>query len=253
MTKLFKILSSDYNKLQKIIILFVIVVCLVKEVIYLLFFHKNLLLSSLDLLITLTISIILIKIGFSLIKQKEKQLKYQIDQLTDSYQYIGKINRKIDSLLELDISSLDHSKKNISIEDSAKKIFSQLINSVSAKAGLLVLYSPLNLKIYQQQNNNGYKKILEKLASARLPNFCHSQNQQELAKFTELNFEDSILKKYILVSKPVYMHDKDIGIITLVFDNNFDLEERDLNIVRVFSFYLALNVTFQPDFNLKKI
>ena len=253
MTRFLTILPKDYDKLKKLIIFIVLIISLLKELIYLIFFHKNLLISALDFLVTMSIAIILIRICFYLIKQKETQLKYQIDQLTDSYQYIGKINRKIDSLLELDISSLDHSKKNISLEDSVKKTFSQLVNSVNAKAGLLILYNPLNLKIYQQVNNNGYKKILDKLVAAKLPDFYLSLNQNEIAKFKELGFDDNVLKKYILVSKPVYMHDKDIGIMAILFDSNTEIEERDLNIIRVFSFYLALNVTFQPDFNLNKV
>jgi hypothetical protein len=45
------------------------------------------------------------------------------------------------------------------------------------------------------------------------------------------------------------MHRQDIGIMLLLFKKNQTIEDRDMNIIRVFSFYLALNATFKPDFS----
>ena len=80
--------------------------------------------------------------------------------------------------------------------------------------------------------------------------FCYSKNREAKEYFKNLDTNGHMLKKYDLITKPVYMHDKDIGIMLLLFDKKHFVEERDLNIIRVFSFYLALNYTFKPDLSI---
>lgn len=248
-----KFTSKEYRKLQWTI--FIGVLCLI--IIYNLIAHfllaKQLIHIYLDLLITLLLSVIVIYFAFQIIEKKEKQLKDQVDQLTDSYQYIGKINRKIDSLLEIDISSLDQS-QNVSLEDSTAKIFSRLINITNAKAGLLSFTYGTNFRIFESVlNDEKIKDNLKKIAKQHYSNLYCSFNEGQQKYFTDLDLNDAFLKKYQLISKPIYMHDKDIGVMVLLFDKKEEIEDRDLNIIRVFSFYLALNATFKPDFKIQKV
>jgi len=251
---LFKIINNDYRKLKYCIIIIVIIFSLAAELINHLFLEKPFYSSLFDFCVTVSVTFFLIFLVFSIIDKKEKQLKIQIDQLTDSYQYIGKINRKIDSLLELDLANLDHSKKDHSLDESTRKIFTQLLVSLNAVSGLLLIDYPLNLHIYQHYNTpHNFKLILERAAKNKPSTFYNSQNEADRQYFLQQGFEPEFFNKFILVYKPVYMHDKDIGAITLLFNKNSDLEERDLNIIRVYSFYLALNLTFKPDFMVKKV
>ncbi|MFC1598617.1 hypothetical protein ACFL2U_01220 [Patescibacteria group bacterium] len=187
---------------------------------------------------------------FYIITKKETQLKEQVDQLTDAYQYIGQINRKIDALLELDISTLDRSNQT-SLIKSFEIIFNQLNNIVQAQTGFLYLKPPFNFKIQvNKKDNKEFKAIFNKLLNLESVDFKYSKHSESTEFFKSLNISDEYFKKYDFVSKPVYMHNQDIGVILLIFNSNQPLEERDFNMIRVFSFYLALNATFKPDFSI---
>jgi hypothetical protein len=187
---------------------------------------------------------------FYIINIKQKQLNDQLDQLTEAYQYIGQVNRKIDALLELDISSLYHSKSN-TLHESSAKIFKQLINILPAKAGFFHLKPPQQFKIYHgEQINPEIKKTFDYLHNQGITDFRYSHGPENETYFKELGVDENLLKKYIFLIKPIYMHDQDIGHIILVFPKNRTIEDRDINIIRIYSFYLALNYTFKPDLSL---
>ncbi|MFA5188132.1 MAG: hypothetical protein WC460_02080 [Patescibacteria group bacterium] len=228
-----------------IVIFFIIII----DIFTVFYFHKSISNAIFDVLASLILTSFLMALVFYIIDKKEKQQTAQIEQLTEAYQYIGQINRKIDALLELDIASLDQSAHR-PIHETASGIFKQLITLLGAKAGFLHLNPPLEFKIYiDQQKNSEVKNALEILARTGAKEFRHSQGAANELFFKELGLTENLLKKYDFVIKPVYMHKRDIGIMLLLFKKNQPLEDRDLNIIRVFSFYLALNATFKPDFS----
>jgi hypothetical protein len=248
-----KFIEKEYKKLRWTILISVILVIIIYNLIAHFLLGKAYSYIYLDLLITFLLSVIIIYFAFIIIEKKENQLKEQVDQLTDSYQYIGQINRKIDSLLDVDIASLDQS-KNVSLQNSTTKIFSSLINILNAKAGLLSFNYKTNFKIFESDlDDELIKTNLEKIAKQNYNKLYCSFNKDQQKYFTDLNIADDFFKKFKIISKPIYMHDKDIAVMILLFDKEQEIEDRDLNIIRVFSFYLALNATFKPDFTVQKV
>jgi len=248
--KLFvELLPKKYIRLQITIIVIVIFLILIINIFSIIFFKKSINNAIFDMLISLVVALFFMTYIFKLILKKEEQQEVQINQLTEAYQYIGQINRKIDALLELDIASLDHSTKR-PIHETASGIFRQLVSLVSAKAGFLYLEPPFEFKMHiENQKNFGIKNALEILAKSKTREFRHSQGKENEDFFNKLGMTNELLKKFDFLIKPVYMHQQDIGTIILLFNKNQSIEDRDLNIIRVFSFYLALNATFKPDFS----
>lgn len=249
MTLIDRLLTKKYAWLKITIIAIVIFLILIVNGIDMFYFNKPIASIIFDIISSFILTFLLLCYIFYIIKKKEKQFESQIEQLTDAYQYIGQINRKIDALLELDIASLDQSAHR-PIHETASGIFKQLISLLGAKAGFLHLNPPLDFKMYvDHQKNFEIKNALEILARSGTKEFKHSQGAENEMFFKELGLSDELLKQYDFIIKPVYMHRQDIGIILLLFKKNQTLEDRDLNIIRVFSFYLALNATFKPDFS----
>jgi hypothetical protein len=247
-----RLLTKNYALLKITLIIVVIFLISIVNIIDIFYFKKPLVSTIFDVIISLILSCLLLCLTFYLIKKKEKQLESQIEQLCEAYQYIGQINRKMDALLELDIASLDNSAKRPAHE-TASAIFKQLVNLLGAKAGFLYFNPPLEFKIYtDNQKSNEIKNVLEILARSGTKEFRHSQGIENENFFKELGVTNDLLKKFDFVIKPVYMHQQDIGIMLLLFKKQYPLEDRDLNIIRVFSFYLALNATFKPDFSIYK-
>jgi hypothetical protein len=242
-----KFLTKNYTLLKFSIIVFVMLIIVADETFNFYYFHKAIANSFADGLLSLILTILLVNISFYIINIKQRQLNDQLDQLTEAYQYIGQINRKIDAMLELDISSLDHSKKN-SLHESSSIIFRQLMDLLQAKAGLFYLKPPLHFKIYHGDNlHPDIKKTFDLLAETGVKEFKYSHGSDNELFFKDLGVNENILKRYIFLIKPVYMHDTDVGHLILAFPKNQVPEERDLNIIRIYSFYLALNYTFKPD------
>ena len=249
MTFIDRLLTKKYTWLKITILGIVIFLIIITNIFTIAYFKKSVFNAIFDVSASIILTCIFIAFTFYLINKKEKQLEAQIEQLTEAYQYIGQINRKIDALLELDIASLDQSAHR-PIHETASGIFKQLISLLGAKAGFLHLNPPLEFKIYvDHQKNLEIKNALEILARSGAKEFKHSQGAENELFFKELGLTDDLLKKFDFVIKPVYMHRQDIGIMLLLFKKNQALEDRDLNIIRVFSFYLALNATFKPDFS----
>jgi hypothetical protein len=233
--------------LRFIILVLVVVALLISQIIAFYYLQKPIHTIFLDSISGIITAICIVEISLYLIEKKEKQLRDQIEQLTDAYQYIGQINRKIDALLEVDISTLDHS-KHLPPNESSSAIFKQLINLLQAKAGYLYLKPPIKFKIFHgSEMENGIKKIFENLRDIGIKEFKHSQGKANEQFFIDLGVNEVILKKYTILVKPVYMHEKEMGTLILLFKKGQTLEDRDLNIVRIYSFYLALNYTFKPD------
>ncbi len=244
-----RLLSKNYTLLKITLIIAVIFLILIINIIDICFFKKSLASIIFDVICSVILTCLLLCLTFYIIKIKERQYESQIQLLCEAYQYIGQINRKIDALLELDIASLDHSDKR-PVHETASKIFKQLINLLQAQSGLLYLNPPLEFKIFVNGHKDGeIKNALEILARSNIKDFRHSQGQENENFFKELGLTTDLLKKYDFVLKPVYMHSQDIGVMLLLFKKNHPLEDRDMNIIRVFSFYLALNATFKPDFS----
>ncbi|MCX6744607.1 MAG: hypothetical protein NTX82_03725 [Candidatus Parcubacteria bacterium] len=245
-----KFFTKNYQFLKIFIIGLVMLVIITDESFNHYYFHKNPINSIADAILSITITIASVSFAFYIINIKQRQLNDQLTQLTEAYQYIGQINRKIDALLELDISTLDHSKKN-SLHESSTAIFKQLVNLLQAKAGLFYLKPPLQFKIYHGDHlNNDIKRSFELLINNGIKEFKFSQGSDNDQYFKDLGINENLLKKYTILIKPVYMHEKDVGHLILLFAKNQILEDRDLNIIRIYSFYLALNYTFKPDMAL---
>lgn len=249
MTFFDRLLTKNYIILKITLIFIVIFLIIIINAFDLFYLKKPPISVFFDVASSFILTCLLLCLTFFLIKKKEKQLESQIQQLCEAYQYIGQINRKIDALLELDIASLDQSSHR-PIHETASGILKQLITLLGAKAGFLYFNPPFEFKIYtDNQKNYEVKNALEILARSGTKEFRHSQGTENELFFKELGLTDDLLKKYDFVIKPVYMHQQDIGIMLLLFKKNQTLEDRDLNIIRVFSFYLALNATFKPDFS----
>ncbi len=245
-----KLLFKNQRNLKITIAIIVVFFIFIYNLIGYFYFQHTINEIILDFSITIIISTGLIALIFYSFNQQKKQLNEQIEQLAEAYQYIGKINRKIDALLELDIASLDRSKK-YSLNEASSKIFKQLLNLINARTGYLYLKSPIEFKIFHGLNkNNQLKKFCDLIAQNKKIDFHYSKNREAREYFKNLNINENLLKKYDLITKPVYMHDKDIGVMLFFFDKKHFVEERDLNIIRVFSFYLALNYTFKPDLSI---
>jgi len=245
-----KFSTKNYLSLKILLVFFILGIIIIVESFNYYFFTKNIINILFDIAISLFLSILVIWFMFYIIKKKETQLNEQVKQLTDAYQYIGQINRKIDALLELDISTLDHSTE-ISMIKSYDIIFNQLISLVQAQAGFLYLKPPFNFKIRTNKiTGKGFKNIFNRLLVLEGIDFKYSKHNESTEFFKALDISDDYLKKYNFVTKPVYMHNQDIGVMLLIFNANQPLEERDFNMIRVFSFYLALNATFKPDFSI---
>jgi len=246
------LLKRKYLKLQITIIVIVIFLIFLVNLADIYYFNKPFFCIVFDIISSLVLTCALLFFTFYLINKKERQLELEIEQLAEAYQYIGQINRKIDALLELDIASLDRSSKR-PIHETASGIFKQLTSLVEAKAGFLYLKPPIEFKMHiEDRKNFGIKNAIEILARSGINEFRHSQGKENEEFFKDLGLTDDLLKKYDFLVKPVYMHQQDIGIIILLFNKNQPIEDRDLNIIRVFSFYLALNATFKPDFSIYK-
>ncbi len=234
------------------IVLIVIFVITSYDIIGLIYFNNSINHLVFDLILSLLLSVFLITVTFKVFDHQKSLLNAQVEQLTEAYQYIGQINRKIDSILELDISSLDQS-KNYPLQEKASKIFEQLNSLLNSHGGLLYFKKPYDFKInLSNSNDKETSNILETLINKDLKKFKYSQNPDYKQKFIEHGLPEEFFKKYEIVSKPVYMHDQDIGIMLLLFKKGTQITDRDLNIIRVFSFYLALNATFKPDFSIQK-
>jgi len=247
-----RLLSKNYTLLKITLIIVVIFLISIINIIDIFYFKKPLASTIFDVIISFILSYLLLCLTFYLIKKKEKQLESQIEQLCESYQYIGQINRKIDALLELDIASLDNSTKR-PVHETASAIFKKLVNLLGAQAGFLYFNPPLEFKIYVDNFKDfTTKNILEILAHSGTKEFRHSQGIENEEFFKGLGVTNDLLKKFDFVIKPIYMHQQDIGMMLLLFKKQYPLEDRDLNIIRVFSFYLALNATFKPDFSKYK-
>ncbi|MCX6740186.1 MAG: hypothetical protein NTZ49_03095 [Candidatus Parcubacteria bacterium] len=244
-----KFLSKNYRLLKTSIIIFVLIIIFLDESFNSYVFKKDLANIISDGVLSFILTILLVNLAFYLINLKQKQLNEQIDQLTEAYQYIGQINRKIDTLLEVDISRLDHSKNN-NLNESSAAIFKQLINLLQPKAGVFYLKPPLQFKIYHGEDSHpDIKKTLDNIINMNVKEFKYSHNPENEQFFKEIGVADHLLKKYTFLIKPVYMHEKDVGHMILLFHKNQKLEDRDLNIIRIYSFYLALNYTFKPELN----
>jgi hypothetical protein len=238
--------------LKGIIVFLAVFFFTLSQIISVIFLNKSVHAVLIDSFFALVTSIVIIEIAFYLFHRKEKQLDKEVEQLIDAYQYIGKINRKIDALLDLDISDLDHS-KNHSLNESAIKIFRQLVNLLSPQSAYLCLNPPINLKMHiGRKNEIETKHVFELLKNKKLSEFKYNSGTENEKYFFDLGVGEDFIKKYNFVAKPVYMHDKDIGLMFLVFKKNQQLEERDFNIIRFYSFYIALNYTFRPDFSIEK-
>jgi len=234
------------------IISVVIFIILIYNLIGYFIFEKSVNHIVFDVISSLIISIILIAVIFRIFYSQKELLNSQVEQLTEAYQYIGQVNRKIDSLLELDISTLDQS-KNYPLQEKTSKIFQQLNSLLNSHSGLLYFKKPYDFKVHVSPiKNKSVEKFLEKLLEKNLRNFKYSQNPEHKQRFIEYGLNDDFFKKYEIISKPVYMHDQDIGNMLLLFKRGTPITDRDLNIIRVFSFYLALNATFQPDFSINR-
>lgn len=245
-----KFFNKNYRFLRNFIIIFVIFIIIADESFNYYYFHKDIGNSVADSVLSFILTVLLVNFAFYVINIKQRQLNDQLNQLTEAYQYIGQINRKIDALLELDISTLDHSKKN-SLHESSATIFRQLINLTQAKAGLFYLKPPLHFKIYHGDNiHPDIKHALDFIGAKGIKEFKYSHGQENEQFFRDLGVNENLLKRFIFLIKPVYMHDKDVGHLLLIFNKNQNLEDRDLNIIRIYSFYLALNYTFKPDVSL---
>lgn len=250
MNLLDKLFTRNYSYLKILIIIFVSIIVIISEIFNYYYFHKNIYNSISDAILTLILTVLIVFFAFYIINIKQRQLNDQLNQLTEAYQYIGQINRKIDSLLELDISSLDHSKKN-SLHDSSATIFKQLVNLIQAKAGLFYLKPPLHFKIYHGENlHPDIKKSIDLLVNLDIKEFKYSHGPDNENFFKEIGINENLLRRFVFLIKPVYMHEKDVGHLVLLFPKDNVPEERDLNIIRIYSFYLALNYTFKPDVTL---
>jgi len=245
--------EKKYYLLKTIIIICVIIIIGITELISYFYFKSSLERIIIDSLVALILSLLLIELSFYIINKKEQQLKDQVDQLTEAYKYIGQINRKIDSILDLDIHYLDRS-RDFSLEESAQNIFFKLLNLINAKAGYCCLNDPLNYCFLKSElNDPKIKKIFKDLARQKIRHFYLSPVNEHKEQFIKLGIDPNFLNKFHLISKPVYMHDKDIGQMILILDNQENIDEREKNIIRIFSFYLALNATFKPDFKVQKV
>jgi len=250
MKKSLKIVNKKYTFLKITIILIVIFIIFLSNFIDYKFFNKSFTGILFDVIVFTILSAILIYFLSYLILKKERQQDSQMDQLIEAYTYIGQMNRKIDALLELDISSLDQSKNN-PVKDSSATVFKQLCNIVDPEIGCVYLKPPINHSIFISKIKDfRFKTGIESLAKRNITEFKFSRGVENENYFKELGVADTILKKYNIVTKPIYMHQQNIGLIVLLFKKNQLIEDRDLNIIRVFSFYIALNATFKPDFSL---
>jgi hypothetical protein len=243
-----KLYYKSPSFLKGIIVFLAVFFFTLSQIISVIFLNKSIHAVWIDSLFALITSVIIVEIAFYLFGKKERQLDKEVEQLIDAYQYIGQVNRKIDALLDLDISDLDHS-KNHSLNESAGKIFHQLANLLSAQTACLCLNPPINLKIHiGNKNETEIRQVFEFLKSQSVKEFKYSGSPENEKYFREVGIKEDFLKKYNFVVKPVYMHEQDIGLMFLVFKKNQQVEERDLNIIRFYSFYIALNYTFRPDF-----
>jgi len=239
-------------KLFKITISIIVIFFIVSyNLVDLLFFKNSVNQIIFNVISSIIIVALLLLFLFYIINRSQAQSNTQIEQLTEAYQYIGQINRKIDSILDLDISSLDQS-INFPIQKKAEDIFHQLIPLVNSIAGILYFKPPFDFKIHSKFKDEKAALELEKLLPKDLKKFKYSQNPEYKQRFIKHGLSEDFFKKYEIISKPVYMHDQDIGLMLLVFNKGNPITDRDLNIIRVFSFYLALNATFKPDFSLYK-
>ncbi|MDD5340864.1 MAG: hypothetical protein PHC97_00285 [Patescibacteria group bacterium] len=237
--------------LKGLIVFIAVSFFMLSQIVSVIFYNKPAQSLLVDFVLAIIGSIIIAEIVLNLIGKKEKQLDKEVEQLIDAYQYIGNVNRKIDSLLEMDISYLDHS-KNHSKNETAMDIFRRLASLLSPEYGCLNLTEPFNLKYcIGTKNNNELGRPVEILKNVNGSTFKYSERTEDQEYFKE-QFGDNVLKKYSFLIKPVYMHDKDIGFMFLIFRKNQRLEERDFNIIKIFSFYIALNYTFKPDFSMLK-
>lgn len=247
-----KLYYKNPTFLKIVIVILVVLLFALSQIISVIFLNKTLHAVLVDSVSALITTIIVMEIAFYLFYKKERQLDKEVEQLIDAYQYIGQVNRKIDALLDLDISDLDHS-KNQTLNESASKIFNQLANLLSAQSACLCLNPPINLKIHiGNKNETEIRHIFDFLKSKNINEFKYSGSPENEKYFREFGIKEDFINKYNFVIKPVYMHDKDIGLMFLVFKKNQHIEERDLNIIRFYSFYIALNYTFRPDFPISK-
>jgi len=214
------------------------------------YLHLPFLVTILDWFIIGIITFFVIQISFYLIYRQNDKLQENINELLNSYEYIGTINRKLDELLDLKINLDDTENEKMNKRQMAEFTLTKLIRIINASAGHIhFLHHDYPDISYSKTENNDdiekYKNIFNLLGKKHFNEIINTQNSFDETKLAECQIPAEFHQDHNIIIKPVYLNKQDLAQIELILPKEERIEEQDIKIIRLFSFYLAAIVGFK--------
>lgn len=200
-----------------------------------------------DRFIMAIIVFVIIHTAFYIIEKQQNKLEENLDELLNSYEYIGTVNRKLDEILDLKISLESNLSASHSYKHKTEYILTKLINLLNGSAALLHFLGNQYHDVAVSKNGDNiedFRNVFSKLNRKHFTEILNTQNKFDLAKLEEFQISPTFLEKYNLIIKPVYVNKQDIAQVYIVINKEENIEEQDMKIVRLFAFYLAANFCF---------
>ncbi|MBU0670867.1 hypothetical protein KKF29_01775, partial [Patescibacteria group bacterium] len=182
------------------------------------------LLAVLNLFLVIVTVYMVLHFTFNAIIKREDKLKEAMKELFSSYQYIGNVNRQIDTLTNLN--------KYITKADfTDKEIIAFIVNTCGrlAEADLCTVFLKnggddyKKTKVYYYQNRGIFESIISHLKCESCKNYI-SDNEfiMEVNKESEKkcgSFPDSFWNTYTLLSFPIVFKGKKKGFMIVIHNN----------------------------------
>jgi len=130
----------------------------------------------------------------------------------------------------------------------AEFILTKLIRILNASAGQIHFLSHEYQDIYKARNSESieeFRNVFNKLSKKHFTEIINTQNKLDESQLAETAIPPEFLEQYNIIIKPVYLNKQDIAQIQVVLPKAEKIEEQDLKIIRLFSFYLAAAICFK--------
>ena len=245
--------NSSIKKLKKTIYLVTIVIISISEIAFYYVHQWNIPELVIDWLIGFIIAVIVIEFSFRIILRKERELTERIEQLSDSYEYIGLINRKIHTLL--DIKHPFHESKIHTDDDlrfHALQLLDSLVTLIGADYGYISIHNNgLQIKTGSTKMSEELvnKKLFQKIDVLNVDKSIYTNNPLDKTFLAENGIDEKYYNNFDIIAKPVYFAGKNIGHLYLVIPLDTPLDAVDQKAINLFSFYFSF--LFYTPHNLK--
>jgi len=252
MINFFKKLKQLYrNQPLSVLKWTVFAVVLIVIVIHGFYIHKYFQVDTLTLIFDRFIMAIIIYIivhsAFYFIEKQQNKLEENLNELLNSYEYIGVVNRKLDEILDLKISLETNLNGTHNYKQKAEFILTKLMNLLNASAVFIHFLDNSYHDVPVAKNNENIeecRQVFAKLNRKHFSEIINTQNNFDQAKLEELQIGAKFFEKNNIIIKPVYVNKQDIAQVYIILNKDEEIEEQDLKIIRLFAFYLAANFCF---------